>query len=75
MQDNNSEKILNIKELAEYLKCGVSTIRKLIYNNEIPYFKICSVYHFDLDVINKWILNRHNDIDIGGFEYGYRENN
>lgn len=64
----NNKTILNIKECAEYLNCGVSTIRKLIYNNEIPFFKICSVYHFDLDLLNKWIINRHNEIDIGGYE-------
>lgn len=64
--------IVNIKELSEYLSCGISTIRKLIYNNEIPYFKINSKYAFDLDIINKWIISKHNDIYIGGYEDAIR---
>lgn len=71
MEKNKTKIILDIKEVAEYLNCSISTIRKLIYNNEIPYFKICSKYYFDLNVINKWIINRHIDLDIGGFEYGH----
>lgn len=31
---------LNIKELSEYLNCSISKIRQLIYNNEIPHFRI-----------------------------------
>ncbi len=68
MTRNLEKKILNIKELSDYLNCGTSTIRKLIYNNEIPYFKIGNKYHFDINIIDKWILDRHNDIEIGGFE-------
>lgn len=68
MEEKNGKTILNIKELSEYLNCGISTIRKLIYNNEIPYFKICSSYHFDINLINKWIISKHNEIEIGGIE-------
>lgn len=66
MEEENSKTILNIKELSEYLNCSTSTIRKLIYNNEIPYFKIMARYHFNLEVIDKWIISKHNDIEIGG---------
>lgn len=57
-----TRKILNIKELAEYLNCSVAMIRKLIYNNDIPYFKMGAIYQFDMDIINRWIINKHNDI-------------
>ena len=30
----------NIKEVAEYLRCSVSTIRNLVRNKEIKYFTI-----------------------------------
>lgn len=36
----NLKENLNIKETAKYLNCSVSMIRKLIYNNEISYYKI-----------------------------------
>lgn len=67
MQQQKDKSILNIKELSEYLGCVVSTIYKLIYNNDIPYFRIYSSYHFDLNLINRWIINRHNNLEIGGF--------
>lgn len=41
-----TNKILTIKELARYLNCSESMIRKLIYNNEIPNFKIRSHLSF-----------------------------
>lgn len=69
-----NKEIVDIKELAEYLSCGISTIRKLIYNNEIPYFKILSKYYFNISLINKWILNRHNDIELGGDYNDVRRN-
>lgn len=68
MEEENSKTILNIKELSEYLNCSISTIRKLIYNNEIPYFRIISSYHFSKSLIDKWIISKHNEIEIGGME-------
>ena len=70
MDYKNEKRILTIIELAEYLNCSISTIRKLIHNNEIPYFKILSKFYFYKDLINKWIIENHNDINLGGYEYG-----
>ncbi len=61
-------KIVDIQELGVYLATSTSTIRKMIYNNDIPYFKILSKYYFNLDIIDKWIISKHNEIEIGGFE-------
>lgn len=36
----NIKRILNIQELATYLNCSISMIRKMIYRKEIPFFKI-----------------------------------
>lgn len=58
--------IITIKELSEYLNCSISMIRKMIYDNEIPYFKIGNKYHFNIEIINEWIVSKHNDIEIGG---------
>lgn len=60
--------IVDIKELSNYLNTSTSTIRKMIYDNEIPFFKILGKYYFNLDIIDKWIISKHNDIAIGGFE-------
>lgn len=64
--------IIDIKELSNYLNASVSTIRKMIYDNEIPFFKILGKYYFNLDIIDKWIISKHNNIEIGGFEDDYR---
>lgn len=56
--------ILNIKELSKYLNCSISQIRKMIYENEIPYFRIGNRYMFNILIINSWVTNLHNNIDI-----------
>lgn len=38
MEDNN--KILNIQELSSYMNCSVPMLRKLVYENKIPNFRI-----------------------------------
>ena len=52
------EKILNVKELAEYLHCSVSTIRNLVRNNEIPYFRVGVKICFRQSAIDRWIYER-----------------
>lgn len=32
--------VCTVKEIAEYLNCSVSSIRGLVRNKEIPYFRI-----------------------------------
>lgn len=63
---NNSE-ILNLKETSLYLHCSISLLRRLIYENEIPYFKLHSKYYFKKEILDKWLISKHNDIKIGGF--------
>ena len=47
--------ILNIKEMALYLKCSESTIRNLVRSNNIPYFRIGVKINFNKEAINEWI--------------------
>lgn len=54
------DKILNIKELAEYLKCSEAFIRKLIYSNSIPYFRIGRRILFKYSKIEEWIKENEN---------------
>ncbi len=67
MQDNHRE-ILNIKELSNWIHISNSKIRQLIYNNEIPVFKLGNRYFFKRDIIEQWLLNKHNITNIGGFK-------
>lgn len=68
MQDNLE--ILNLKEVSCYLHCSISLLRKLIYENEISYLE----YYFKKEILDKWIVSKYNDIEIGGFDNDIRRN-
>lgn len=52
------ENVFDVKELAKYLHCSESTIRKLIRNNEIPSFRVAYRIFFKKDLIDNWINNQ-----------------
>ena len=54
------ETYLTIEELAEYLKLAEQTIRRWVFNREIPFHKIKKVIRFRISEIEKWI-------DEGGY--------
>ena len=47
--------IFNVKETAEYLNCSVSSIRKMVRNKEIAFFRIGSKINFTQESIESWI--------------------
>lgn len=47
--------IMNVKEVAEYLKCSCSKIRNMVRDNEIPYFRIGSKLNFNRQTIDRWV--------------------
>ena len=49
------EEVFDIKEIACYLKCSVSTIRNLVKNNKIPNFRVGAKIHFRFSSIERWI--------------------
>lgn len=50
--------VFNIKELANYLPCSESTVRKLVSNKAIPSFRIANRIFFRKNFINVWIDNQ-----------------
>ncbi len=50
--------IMTTKELSEYLRISVSTIRRMIAKNEIPYFRLSNKIYFNTSVVNEWIKNQ-----------------
>lgn len=48
----------DVKDLAEYLHCSESTVRKLIRNKEIPYFRVAYRIYFKRALIDAWIQNQ-----------------
>ncbi len=47
--------VFTVKELANYLQCSVSSIRNLVRNREIPFFRVGSKLNFNKEAIDKWI--------------------
>jgi len=67
------ETYLTIEELAKYLNYAEKTIRKWVFNREIPFHKIHKSIRFRLSEIEKWVDNDgahkagvENEIDEGG---------
>jgi DNA binding domain, excisionase family len=47
--------IFNVTEVAEYLNCSTSTIRKLVRSKEIPLFRLGAKLNFDKSKIDEWL--------------------
>lgn len=50
--------VMNVKEVAEYLKCSCSKIRNMVRDNEIPYFRIGNKLNFKKETIDVWVRNQ-----------------
>lgn len=58
MADNNPGSILNVDELADYLKIPRSTIYKLVREGKIPAQKIGRHWRFRKETIDHWLGER-----------------
>ena len=52
---SNSDEIMNINKVADYLTLSKSAIYKFTMNREIPYFKRSRKLYFKRKEIDKWI--------------------
>jgi len=50
--------VMNVKEVAEYLKCSESSIRNLVRDKKIPVFKINTKLNFNKEAIDNWVHNQ-----------------
>ncbi len=50
--------IFNVKEVADYLNCSVSSIRSLVRNKKIPHFRIGSKLNFNKEAVDNWVHNQ-----------------
>lgn len=49
------EKVMNVKEVAQYLGIHISTVYKFAQQKKIPAFKIGADWRFSKVYIDKWI--------------------
>lgn len=52
------EEVFDVKEVADYLHCSQSTIRKLLKKNQIPSFRVAYRVFFKKSLIDLWINNQ-----------------
>lgn len=50
--------VLNVTELAEYLKIGLSTAYSLVKNNEIPSFRVKKSYRIMKSDVTDYIIQQ-----------------
>ena len=60
------KKVMNIKEVAEYLGIHTSTVYKYAQNGRIPAFKIGSDWRFTKKHLDRWIDEQMNEGEAGG---------
>ena len=53
-----NRRLLNIKELSEYLGISVGSLYQKVFERKIPFVKIGKRVTFDLNVIDDWIKSQ-----------------
>ena len=49
------EGLITAKQVAEYLNCSVSTVRRLVVNGGIPHFRLGKLIRFRRSDIDLWL--------------------
>lgn len=60
---------MNVTEVADYIGCSTSMVRKLIRTREIPFYKLGTKIIFRKSIIDLWISNK---LKREGFRYETR---
>jgi len=59
-------RLINVREVSEYLDLSVNTIYSLVSKRRIPFVKMGRLTKFDLEKINDWI--KENSVEEEKFE-------
>jgi len=58
--------LLTIRDVAEYLQCSVSTVRRLVVGDKIPHFRVGKLVRFRRADIDGWLaLYRAGELPQG----------
>ena len=60
---------MDVKQVAEYVGCSTSMVRKLIRIKGIPFYKVGNRFIFKRSIIDWWISNK---LKKEGFNYGHK---
>jgi two-component system, response regulator, stage 0 sporulation protein F len=53
-----NQKLMDIKQVAEYLQMNKMTVYKLAREGKIPAFKVASEWRFSKELIDKWLMGQ-----------------
>ncbi|MCA9939706.1 MAG: helix-turn-helix domain-containing protein [Anaerolineales bacterium] len=65
MSGNGSDRIMTIREVAEYLQLASSTVYKLAQEGVLPARKIGGTWRFSLERLDRWIQSSSPDVEDG----------
>ena len=60
-----SNKIMNKKEVAEYLKMSIPSIDRFMKSEGLPYSKVGKCVRYMEDSINEWLIKKNPLIKVG----------
>jgi len=66
------EKYMTTEEVAEYLRLAEQTVRRWVFNREIPFHKIKKTIRFRVSEIEKWIDDGGGYILPTGWQSGMK---
>lgn len=55
--DNSSDKLMSVTDVAEYTGYSEGTIRHLVFNREIPHLKRWKFVRFDRQKVREWLTS------------------
>lgn len=59
-----------VRELAIYLRCSQSVIRKLVTKKEIPFYNVGKRILFRKEAIDNWVYQQENNIEDNTLQQG-----
>ena len=62
------KRLLNIKELSEYLNVSPHTIYSWVSRHRIPHVKLNGVLRFKLESIEEWVKEKESNPKEEGYE-------
>ena len=53
--------VLTVKEVANYLNCSTSVVRKLVLNKKIPFYRVGTRILFRKIAIENWVYEQEKE--------------
>ena len=53
------ERLMTVQELASYLRCSVTTVRRIVARGEIPHYRLGKMVRFRRREVDAWLTAYH----------------